>query len=207
MNFQNPTFLWALLLLAIPLIIHLYNFRQYKKVVFSNLAMLKEIQTQSSKTRQIKKWLILASRMLALAALILAFALPFIPSKITQSGRQLVSIYIDNSESMRAEGENGQLFENAKNTAREIIQNLSPDAEIQILNNDLSPYSSHVHTSENAIKLLDDMTISYYPNDFSKIVQKISAKYSSEGYASQHTFAISDFQQRKRMSTARSIVI
>jgi uncharacterized membrane protein len=79
MNFQNPTFLWALLLLAIPLIIHLYNFRQYKKVVFSNLAMLKEIQTQSSKTRQIKKWLILASRMLALAALILAFALPFIP--------------------------------------------------------------------------------------------------------------------------------
>jgi len=198
MNFQNPSFLWALLLLVIPLIIHLYNFRQYKKVIFSNLAMLKEIQTQSSKTRQIKKWLILITRMLALASLILAFALPFIPSEITQSGRQLVSIYIDNSESMRADGENGQLFENAKNTARELIQNLSPDAEIQILNNDLSPYNSQVHTPENAIKLLDDMVISYFPNDFSKIVQKISTKYNSEGYASQHTFAISDFQQRKK---------
>jgi hypothetical protein len=198
MSFQNPTFLWALLLLAIPLIIHLYNFRQYKKVIFSNLAMLKEIQTQSSKTRQIKKWLILATRMLALACLILAFALPFLPSNVTQSGRQLVSIYIDNSESMRADGENGQLFENAKTTAREIIQNLSPDAEIQILNNDLSPYASQVHTPENAIKLVDDMAISYYPNDFSKIVQKISTKYNNEGYASQHTFAISDFQQRKK---------
>ena len=198
MNFQNPTFLWALLLLAIPLIIHLYNFRQYKKVIFSNLAMLKEIQTQSSKTRQIKKWLILATRMSALAALVLAFALPFFPSAVTQSGRQLVSIYIDNSESMRADGENGQLFENAKTTAREIIQNLSPDAEIQILNNDLSPYASQVHTPENAIKLVDDMAISYYPNDFSKIVQKISTKYNNEGYASQHTFAISDFQQRKK---------
>ena len=198
MNFQNPSFLWALLLLVIPLIIHLYNFRQYKKVIFSNLAMLKEIQTQSSKTRQIKKWLILATRMLALASLILAFALPFIPSNVTQSGRQLVSIYIDNSESMRADGENGQLFENAKTTAREIIQNLSPDAEIQILNNDLSPYASQVHTPENAIKLVDDMAISYFPNDFSKIVQKISTKYNSEGYASQHTFAISDFQQRKK---------
>ena len=166
MNFQNPSFLWALLLLVIPLIIHLYNFRQYKKVIFSNLAMLKEIQTQSSKTRQIKKWLILITRMLALASLILAFALPFIPSEITQSGRQLVSIYIDNSESMRADGENGQLFENAKNTARELIQNLSPDAEIQILNNDLSPYTSQVHTPENAIKLLDDMVISYFQTTF-----------------------------------------
>jgi hypothetical protein len=122
MNFQNPTFLWALLLLAIPLIIHLFNFRRYKKVLFSNVAMLKEIQTESRKTRQIRKWLILAARMLALAALVLAFARPYIQQGGLQNGRQLISLYLDNSQSMSAEGENGQLFENAKNTAREILQ-------------------------------------------------------------------------------------
>ena len=115
MNFQNPTFLWALLLLAIPLIIHLFNFRRYKKVLFSNVAMLKEIQTESRKTRQIRKWLILAARMLALAALVLAFARPYIPQGGLQNGRQLISLFLDNSQSMSAEGENGQLFENAKN--------------------------------------------------------------------------------------------
>ena len=121
MNFLIPQFLWALLLLIIPLIIHLFNFRRYKKVVFSNVSMLKEIETQSRKTKQLKKWLILLSRLMALSSLILAFALPYFPNQSGLFSRKLVSIYIDNSQSMLAEGENGQLFEDAKNKARQII--------------------------------------------------------------------------------------
>jgi hypothetical protein len=200
MSFQNPSFLWALLLLAIPVIIHLFNFRRYKQIIFSNVEMLREIQTQSSKTRQIKKWLILATRMLALAALILAFARPYIPQSTVKAGRQLISIYLDNSESMRAEGSDGQLFENAKNTAREVIYNLPTDSEIQILDNGLSPFTNKVSSPANAIKLIDDMVITYHPNDLNAVLQKVNNKYIGEGYASQHTFAISDFQQASTTS-------
>ena len=194
MSFQNPTFLWALLLLAIPVIIHLFNFRRYKKVMFSNVAMLKEIQTESRKTRQVKKWLVLLARMLALAALVFAFARPFIPNKNNTDGRQLVSIYLDNSESMRAEGEDGQLFENAKNAAREIIQNLPSEAEIQIVDNAFSPFSNRVYSPANAIKIVDDLEIDFHPNDLGAVIQRVNNKFVAEGYGSQHTFALSDFQ-------------
>ena len=88
MKFLFPQFLWALLLLIIPIIIHLFNFRRYKKVVFSNVTMLKEIETQSRKTKQLRKWLILLTRIIALSSLILAFAIPYIHSKDSLFGQQ-----------------------------------------------------------------------------------------------------------------------
>jgi len=162
--------------------------------MFSNVAMLKEIQTESRKTRQIKKWLVLAARMLAITALVLAFARPYLPNKNNKDGRQLVSIYLDNSQSMGAAGENGQLFENAKNAARQIIENLPAEAEIQILDNALSPSTNRIYTPANATNLIDDLEMDFHPNDIGAIVQKVNNKYIAEGFASQHTFAISDYQ-------------
>src|SRR5579859_2003990 len=72
MHFLFPAFLFALAALAIPVIIHLFNFRRYQKVYFSNVQFLKEIQEQQSSLKNLKERLILASRMLALAFLILA---------------------------------------------------------------------------------------------------------------------------------------
>ncbi|RYX78139.1 hypothetical protein EON71_01335, partial [bacterium] len=43
MAFLYPTFLFALLALTIPVIIHLFNFRQYKKIFFSNVQFLKDV--------------------------------------------------------------------------------------------------------------------------------------------------------------------
>ena len=156
--------------------------------------MLREIQTESRKTRQIKKWLVLLTRMLALAALVVAFAQPYLLDENAKTGRQLVSIYIDNSQSMRAEGEQGELFENAKNAARTVLSNLPNEAEVQVIDNALSPYTTKVYSPAKAEKIIDDMELDYYPNDFGKVMQRVSSKYVSEGYASQHTFAISDFQ-------------
>ena len=43
MQFLFPSFLWALGLLAIPIIIHLFYFRRYKEVYFTNVRLLKEL--------------------------------------------------------------------------------------------------------------------------------------------------------------------
>lgn len=202
MSFQNPSFLWALFAVAIPLIIHLFNFRKYKRVIFSNVEMLKQIQTESRKTRQIKKWLVLAARMLAIACLVLAFALPFIPSGVTSKGRNLVSIYLDNSQSMVLEGENGQLFENGKNVVRQLLQNLPAESEVQFLDNGLSPYSSRLQSPANAIKLVDDMEITYQPNNLNAALQKANNKFIAEGFASQQFFAVSDFQKEQESNAS-----
>lgn len=200
MKFLFPQFLWALLLLIIPIIIHLFNFRRYKKVVFSNVSMLKEIETQSRKTKQLKKWLVLLARVIALSSLILAFAIPYIPSQSGLFDRKLISIYIDNSQSMLAEGESGQLFEDAKNKAREIIRNLPENAEIQIINNGLSFLSNKTNSPSNALRLVDNLAIDHRPNDLSGVLKKIESKFKSDLYGHNYTFLISDFQSQDRIS-------
>ena len=81
MNFLYPVFLFALFSLAIPIIIHLFNFRKYKKVYFTNVRFLKELKHESESKSKLKNYLILAARLLTLTCLVLAFAQPFIPNK------------------------------------------------------------------------------------------------------------------------------
>ena len=102
MRFLAPGFLFALLAIAIPIIIHLFNFRKFKKVYFSNVRFLKLVQIQTSSRQHLKDRLILASRILALTFLVFAFARPYIPNPDQKNAyqEQVVSIFIDNSYSM-----------------------------------------------------------------------------------------------------------
>ena len=59
MQFVNPLFLIALSAIIIPILIHLFNFRQFKKVYFTNVAFLREIQQETRKQSRLKQWLIL----------------------------------------------------------------------------------------------------------------------------------------------------
>jgi len=102
MEFLHPSFLWALLALAIPIIIHLFHFRRFKKVLFTNVKFLQEIKEETSSRSKVKNLLVLLSRLLAVAALVLAFAQPYIPQgKDIKKGNSAVSIFVDNSYSMR----------------------------------------------------------------------------------------------------------
>ena len=99
MNFLYPTFLFALFAIAIPVIIHLFNFRRYKKILFTNVRFLKEVKQQTKAKSQLKHLLVLASRILAISLFVLAFAQPYIPVEKNQKivKENVVSIYIDNS--------------------------------------------------------------------------------------------------------------
>ena len=83
MQFLYPTFLYALLALAIPIIIHLFFFRRFKKVYFTNVRFLKEIKEETSARQRLKNLLVLLMRLLAMAALVLAFAQPFLPQDLS----------------------------------------------------------------------------------------------------------------------------
>ena len=79
MKFAYPEFLYALFAIAIPIIIHLFNFRKFKKIYFSNVEFLKEVQQETQAKSKLKHLLILLSRILAIVFLVFAFAQPFIP--------------------------------------------------------------------------------------------------------------------------------
>ncbi len=138
MKFANPQFLWALFSLAIPILIHLFHFRRFKTVFFTNVRFLRELKKETQSRSRLRHLLILLARCLALSALIIAFAQPFIPSNISEeSGERAVSFYIDNSFSMEAQGESSSLLELAKKHALSIAQTYKPTDRFQLLTNEL----------------------------------------------------------------------
>src|SRR5690349_7787683 len=103
MSFLYPTFLWALAALSIPIIIHLFNFRKTTRIYFSNTRFLKQVKEATTAKRRIKHYLILLSRLLALAFLVFAFAQPVIPAREKLTGNKNIVLYLDNSLSMSAQ--------------------------------------------------------------------------------------------------------
>src|SRR5690606_20441483 len=161
MIFSSPSFLWALGLLAIPIIVHLFQFRRYKKLYFSDISLLKEIQTKSQTKNQLRHLLVLASRMLFLAALIIAFAEPLIPgSSNLEQEQSLVSIYVDNSLSMENLSEDGKLLPLALQRAFEITEAYPKDTKFQLITNELSSIERRFSDRETFLTQLDEVKYS-----------------------------------------------
>jgi hypothetical protein len=99
MSFINPAFFWAMFAIAIPIIIHLINFRRHKTLYFSNTRFLENIRKETKTKTKLKQILILIARILTIAMLVIAFAGPFIPIKQGNNDKPsgLNIIYLDNS--------------------------------------------------------------------------------------------------------------
>src|SRR5882724_9371738 len=97
MSFGYPSFLWALLSLAIPIIIHLFNFRKTIRIYFSNTRFLKQVKEETTQKRRLKQFLVLTSRLLFLFFLVIAFAQPFLPAREQMASQRNIVIYLDNS--------------------------------------------------------------------------------------------------------------
>ncbi|MFN8300448.1 MAG: BatA domain-containing protein [Chitinophagales bacterium] len=197
MQFLFPWFLWALAALAIPVIIHLFNFRRFKTVYFSNVKFLREVKEETSNRSKVKHLLVLAARLLAIAFLVLAFAQPFIPGKKqdTGAGRKTVSVYIDNSFSMNAVNGGKSLFEKAKLTAREIARNYSSDDQFQLLTNDFEGKHQRLVSKDEFITMLDELEISPAVRSLTEILQRQKDALSRENAGAKVVYLLSDFQR------------
>ena len=209
MNFLYPGFLFALLSVAIPVIIHLFNFRKFKKVYFSNVQLLKEVEQQNSSKEKLKNLLILLSRILAIIFLVLAFAQPYIPlnNQKTTAVNNSVSIYIDNSYSMEAINKDGSLLDEAKRRAKELIKGFGINDRFQLLTNDFEGKHQRLLNKEEFLKALDDVKISASNRNLQQILNRQGNVLTSA--ANKYSFLISDFQKNiasvKKLETKTDI--
>jgi len=199
MKFLFPTFLFALFTIAIPIIIHLFSFRQYKTVYFSNVSFLKNIKKESKNKSRLKQILILIARILTLIFLVFAFAQPYIPSTSDDKKQpnQIVGIYIDNSFSMNALSENGQLLEVARNKALEICLAYPPGTKFKLFTNDLKPKHQHIFNKEQFIQQVAEIQSSPIVIPLSMIYNRFAIQNQTidESSTDKHLYFISDFQQ------------
>jgi len=195
MSFLYPSFLFALGALSIPIIVHLFNFRRYKRVYFTNVRFLKEVQQESKSKSILKRLLILASRLLALICLVLAFAQPYIPSNHNiKKGTRTIVIYIDNSFSMQAANKNGNLLEDAKRKARELVQAAAASDKIQLISNDFYATSHSFLSKEQALDAIDKLVISPSVKSLNEIYSRAKSNIDKD-LKDAEFFLISDFQK------------
>lgn len=198
MQFLHSGFLWGLLALAIPIIIHLFSFRRFKTVYFSNVAFLKEIREETAAKSNLKHWLILASRLFALLFLVLAFAQPFIPKENTNQsyGTKNVSIFIDNSFSAAAQQNGVSLLDKEKQTALEIIQNYAPTDKFQILTHDFSGKHQRLVSKDEFKQLVDEIEITPASQPLSAIANRQKDALFLENNPTKVAYILSDFQEK-----------
>jgi len=195
MQFLYPGFLWALLLLAIPIIIHLFYFRKFKKVYFTNVRFLKEVKQETSNRSRIKNLLVLLSRLLALAALVFAFAQPILTDKKEiNNAPKAVSIFLDNSFSMQALSSDVPLFDLAKDKVRDIVNAYRDTDQFQIITHDFEGRHQRFYSKENILSLIDEVEISPSVNLLSIAIDRLEQSLSTAD-ADKEMYIVSDFQQ------------
>jgi hypothetical protein len=197
MRFLSPGFLFALLTIAIPVIIHLFNFRKFKKVYFSNVRFLKNVQIQTSSGQHLKDRLILAMRILGLSFLVFAFARPYIPAEDQKNAFQqdILSIYIDNSYSMEAVNKEGTLLDEAKRKAIEIAAAYSISDKFQLLTNDFYGKNQRLLSFEEFQTAVDEVNISSANRTIDQIIIRQKEVFLKEPNSRKTIYLISDFQK------------
>lgn len=132
MQFKHPEILYFLFLLVIPILVHLFQLRRFKKEYFTNVRFLEQISIQTRKSSQIKKWLLLATRLLLLAFLILAFAQPYFSAQDSKNMHNSMYLVLDNSYSMQAKGQKGALLARA---IEDLLEHIPEQQTFSLLTN------------------------------------------------------------------------
>jgi len=191
-----PSFLWALSALLIPVIIHLFNFRRYKKIIFSDIRFLQQVNQETKSGKQLKKYLILASRLLAFIFLVFAFAQPILLNKnqVIVDGRKSTSIIIDNSYSMNLSGSEGQLLEAAKNRARAIVNASGNSDRFNLITSDMNAPLLHFAGKQATLENIDKIKISATSKQL-RDLQELQNRLLKTAEGNKTAFLISDFQK------------
>ncbi|MEN9980718.1 MAG: hypothetical protein RL542_505, partial [Bacteroidota bacterium] len=169
MQFKHPEILYFLFLLAVPILVHLFQLRRFKKEYFTNVRFLKALTIQSRKSSKIKKWLLLATRLLLVTALILAFAQPFFTSKDESPTQKDIYIVLDNSYSMQAKGKKGALLQRA---IQELLEVTPEILHFSLLTNTEAFWNTDIQSIQ---KELQNLEYSATPFQLDPILNQIKA--------------------------------
>ncbi len=203
MTFLNPAVLFGLLAASIPILIHLLNLRKLKKIEFSTLTFLKELQKNRIRKIKLKQWLLLALRVLVILLLVFAFARPTLEGVAiggTTSAAKTTAVFIlDDTFSMSVVDANGSYLNQAKSSIQQLIRNLQEGDEASLIlvsgkNKD------DIKTSANLQELISKVDIvepAYSSNYLHNSIVKASEVLSGSKNFNKEIYIFSDFQKSR----------
>lgn len=175
MQFKHPEILYFLFLLVIPILVHLFQLRRFQKEYFTNVRFLKELSMQTRKSSVIKKWLLLATRLLLLTCIIVAFAQPYFKAKDDDKKGNEMIILLDNSFSMQAKGSKGELL---KRAIQDLLENTPETQQFSLITNTNAYWDTDIKSIQRDLQNMAYTDVSFRP-DF--LLTKAQAKNPHTG--------------------------
>lgn len=173
MQFKHPEILYFLFLLVIPILVHLFQLRKFKTEYFTNVKFLKELAIQTRKSSKLKKYLLLATRLLLLAFIIIAFAQPFFKAKDSKNATNELYIVLDNSFSMQAKGQKGELL---KRAVQDLLEHTPENANFSLITCSDNYWNTDIKSIQ---KELQNLKYSASPFQLENLLAKIKAHKSA----------------------------
>ena len=202
----RPDILWGLIALAIPVALHLLQLRRFKRVPFSNVSFLRDVQKETKSRHRLRNLLILAFRMLAFAALILAFADPMqVPENAVRASQQSISVYVDTSPSMMATGETGPLIQEAKQKATALVEAFNETDKFHVFTSDFDGQDQRFLTQTEALERIASIQLSSSAPELGAVVQRSLDQFRRNEGASSQAFWITDLQKTSHDPTTTSV--
>ncbi|MBN1633754.1 MAG: BatA domain-containing protein [Ignavibacteria bacterium] len=188
MTFINPLMLLGLGLIAVPVIIHLFNLRKAQKVNFSSLMFVRQIEETEIKKLRLKELILLLIRILLITFLVLSFANPVMESRfsLTDIKNKTALLFLDNSFSLNNISGKVNNFEECKSSASEISGLYNPTDNLRIFSgtNNLT-VSSDIQGAE----------ISHKPFFINEILETVNINLEKEKSILNEVIAVSDFSR------------
>ena len=184
MSFLNPFMLLALAGIALPIAIHFISRTKPQTYLFPSLRFLKHEKLETVSKRQLSNPWLLLLRILIYLTLILFFAKPYFPEKVSENQQQTLSvIFLDTSASMSK-------FQAKLNSAMEDVLD---QHDLFLLCTDLD-YSDERLSSAQLTERLKQVKMGLHTANPEKIIQRLSAELQlTQQPIELHIF--SDFQQ------------
>ncbi len=209
MTLLNPGVLWGLLALAVPIIIHFFNLQRPKQILFSNVAFVKEVKKSVVRRVQFQRWILLAARLLAISALVIAFANPVIvtENQPLYQGNRSVVLVLDNSYSMNAGNEKGAYFQQAVSLARNILKAYSRQDEFLLMTTSDLKLNYNFGEQEETLEILKDLVVTQNIRPHTDLLGFQKEIFSRSSNPLKELYFISDFQRSTVMADSQQVAL
>lgn len=211
MSFLTPLYLFGIIAVGLPILLHLVRHQPKNVFLFSNLRFLEHKPPLTNRKSKIENWLLLLLRAVAVMLLVTAFARPFFKNRdlelTTESSIKQTILLIDTSSSMQRETLWKQVIEQAQAIIQQSNQN---QIAIYTFDSGLTAikaikdqkHSDQDHIRKRNAALLSDLTPGWNSTDLGKalveiasILQQQSVSESAENSLENSTIElITDFQ-------------
>jgi hypothetical protein len=199
MTFAVPLFLIAAIAGAIPVVLHMINRQQAKKLPFPTLRFLRISAEKTKRRRRIHDLFLMLLRMAALVLVALALAKPTLTNlkSLFGKGSTAMAIVLDNSGSMALIDHDSMRFDTAKRAAAQIVDQFHDGDLIALFITCGKPFEAQgklEHNADQANQMLANVKLSYERADLAGRVDEARKLLAKSDAANRQIFVISDMQ-------------